>query len=162
MNYYLTPAVEADASTFAENLREEDKAEIKAASGWLPVDGILYGVRHSKSVFSAWTPDHQPICIFGVSELENNPHVGVPWMLGTPLIQRYFVPFLRDGKSTLMPLITQGYDMLYNLADSRNTTHLRWLNWMGFKIDQDNPVYLNDPEVPFYMFTYQIKEQPNV
>lgn len=158
MNYYLRPAVEADAITFAEHLREEDKAEIKAASGWLPVDAIQYGVRLAKRAFSVWTDDHKPICIFGVNDLEGSPNTGVPWMLGTPLIQKYFVPFLRDGKSTLLPLITLGYDKLLNCADSRNATHLRWLKWMGFHIHKDRPVYLNDPEVPFYTFTYSTKE----
>jgi hypothetical protein len=162
MNYYMTPAVEADAYTFADKLREDDKAEIHAASGWHPVDALLFGIRGSNKVTSVWTEQGEPICIFGVSDHPGDTSVGIPWMLGTPLIKDFFVPFLRDGKSTLLPIITGGYETLCNYADSRNTVHLRWLKWMGFSIDRDNPAILSDPDVPFFMFTYRTKEQPNV
>jgi hypothetical protein len=162
MTYYMTPAVEADAYTFAEKLREEDKAEIKAASGWLPVDALLVGIKESKKVFSIWTNDHEPICIFGVTNHSLDVTTGVPWMLGTTLIQDYFVAFLRDGRGSLLPIIKDGYELLLNCVDSRNTVHIRWLKWMGFSFDFENPVFLTDPDVPFYLFTYNTKEQHSV
>lgn len=153
MNYNLRLATADDAVPFAEKLREADKAEIKAASGLSSVDALRDGIAISDVTYVAETENGDPICIFGVSKHPLNEGCGIPWMVGTDLIQTYFFVFLRDGKTKLLPLITTTYPLLVNVVDSRNTVHLRWLEWMGFDIDK-SPIFLTDPEVPFFTLTY--------
>ena len=156
MTYRLRLATADDANLFADKLREADKEEIRAASGWSSVDALSYGIAKSNVTFVAETEDGEPICIFGVSEHPLQKGWGIPWMVGTDLIQDYFVAFLRDGKQTLLPLITTLYPNLVNLVDSRNTVHIRWLRLMGFEIDT-RPMIMTDPNVPFYTLSYRME-----
>ena len=58
--------------------------------------------------------------------------------------------FLRQSKEMLRELHQQ-FILLFNEVDARNTTHIRWLRWMGFIFVRYRPNYGAEGR-PFYEF----------
>jgi len=58
--------------------------------------------------------------------------------------------FLRQSKIELRKILKE-YPVLFNVVDSRNEVHVRWLQWMGFTFIKKHSEY--GPEKrPFYEF----------
>ena len=120
----------ADVLYLSPRLREADKQEIQAATGQPPVVALSDGYYSSKPCLTACYRD-EPIAIFGVVPVADG--VGAIWMLGTPRIEQVRIPFLRQSRDWVERL-NHLYPKLFNLADERNTVHLRWIEWTGFTI----------------------------
>jgi hypothetical protein len=79
-----------------------------------------------------------PAVIFGIGpSLEKG--LGVPWLLATEEIERHPVTFYRASRR-LFKEVSAGYERLVNWVDARNVLSLRWLEWLGFRME---------PAVPF-------------
>ena len=55
---------------------------------------------------------------------------GEVWMLCTPAIHRYPITFAREAKRWIEQ---RNEKLLWNIVDSRNTVHLKLLQFLGFK-----------------------------
>ena len=73
--------------------------------------------------------------------------VGSPFLLGTDRFLEVKFPFARQCKSRVEEMQKQ-YPILWNFIDSRNTVHLRWIKWCGFKLI--NKKYID--KIKFYEF----------
>lgn len=136
---YVREASVLDAIRLAPRLRQEDKDEIKAASGHSPEAALVEGVFVSDPCWTVFSDEDEPIVMFGVapSFVED---VGSPWLLAAPEVEKIAIPFLRGGFAYLKQM-HERYPLLFNFADARNVVHLKWLRWLGFKFIQRHETF---------------------
>jgi hypothetical protein len=144
-----------DALKLAETMRSEDVAEVYASSGLDPLSALLIGIDNSTEAKVA-IGDDEPIAIFGVCP-DGNESIGRVWLLGSDAIHDHRFDFLRKSKEWVDVLNIQ-YPVIYNHIDSRNTVHIRWLQWLGFSFINETPDYGFEKR-PFYQF---VRINPNV
>jgi len=112
-------------------------AEVAASHGHTIERAMELGVRLS---LRAWYAEHrgEPVALFGVATSSVLSGRGSPWLLGTDAAERYPVAFLRTSQE-LLPWMQHGFQWLENWVDERNTASQRWLNWLGFELDEPQP-----------------------
>jgi hypothetical protein len=76
-----------------------------------------------------YTPDAEVGGFAGISR--DSEGFGIVWMLCTPAIEKYPILFCKEARCWLDSQ-TQ-YPLLYNVADPRNTLHMKLLKHLGFK-----------------------------
>ena len=54
------------------------------------------------------------------------------WLLATDNLKDIKFPFLKENKKVIDFLNTK-YKILWNFVDCRNSLHIKWLKWCGFK-----------------------------
>lgn len=126
----------ADACALAPELRPEDEAEIRAASGLAPEAALRRALIASELAFAIEhrdaAPDAAPMALFGVADHPLGREVGAPWLLGHRDLPRIAGALLREAPLWIEQL-GAGRWMLSNCADARNALHLRWLSRLGFQ-----------------------------
>ena len=75
--------------------------------------------------------------------------MGVPWLLATDELESCARPFLRRSRKAVKEMMN-GYSVLRNYVDARNTVAIRWLGWIGFKILPAEPFGADG--LPFHPF----------
>jgi|15BtaG_2_1085339.scaffolds.fasta_scaffold00414_20 hypothetical protein len=139
-----------DVEKIYRDLRPEDRAECIASHGD-PLECLQRGYENSKYCFTGSVND-KPYMIFGVGEVEEHEGAGVVWMLGTTAINaeaRFH--FLKRSRLCVENLLHKDFPLLFNCVDARNTVHIKWLKWLGFKFIN---LHLNYgvAKLPFYEF----------
>jgi len=132
----IVKATLAHVPGLAANMRPADVAEVHAC-GKTPEAALANGVRHSDF---AWycAVDGAPACMGGVATVSMLTGVGVPWMLGTPVLERNPKQLVvKTGRSIRM--MAANYAVLRNYVDARNGVSIHWLQWMGFEIGDVMP-----------------------
>lgn len=147
MSYTVRAAILTDALTLADNLREEDLAEIKASVNRPALDVLLEGIRGGRTWVGV--DAEGPYGIFGVAPSQD-PQVGHPWMLATPRLLQHQRQFLRECAGAVREL-HRDYPVLRNYVDARNTVHIRWLAWCGFEFLRLHP-HAGVEQIPFFEF----------
>lgn len=150
-NYTVRPATEADAEFVGVLLRQADADEIKAASGREPVEGTVLSYRASRDP-KVGCVDGVPVCIFGVAEQSLVSDRAVPWLLGTDDLPKHARAFLRMSRAYVQNMKRE-YRLLFNYVDARNTYAVRWLGWLGFKIEEPQP--FGPERLPFHRFSME-------
>lgn len=153
---FVRLAEAGDAEYLSSRLRQEDQDECLAL-GVLPDKALLDSAQSSTSCFSIIRDKDEVIGMFGCgpSALKQEPlRVGSVWLLGSPGIQDIRYTFLRQCRHWTAVLHAD-YDVLWNWADARNTVHVKWLKWLGFRIIQTAPIGVGGEE--FHQFL-RIKE----
>lgn len=150
-NYTIRPATEADVAYVAANMREADRAEVAASSRRSPEEALMFSFQASRDPLAGCVDD-VPICVFGVAELSIVSDRASPWMLGTDELPKHARAFLRMSRAYVSNLKKQ-YAFLYNYVDVRNTYAVRWLVWLGFKIEDPQP--FGPDRLPFHRFTME-------
>jgi hypothetical protein len=154
----VRPATGEDVKYLAARLRHQDVAEIVAASGLEPVIALGQGFVESEQ---CWTVTYrgEPCCMFGVVE---SPHVqwarfGRVWLLGTEKVQLWSLTFHKLTAAWLRKM-SEGYTILGNVVDERQTDHLRWLKRVGFHqiARHDQYGHLGLPFVELVAFTEEL------
>lgn len=130
--YIVRPATMDDAHRIAPLLRQQDKVEVLAASGEIPEVVIPRAMEAPRGiVMFAETTAHEPILIAGVRPWA--PNVGVIWMVGTPLMERFAWPLAREGRKAVDQW-HRVFPLMWNTAWAENDLHVRWLQFMGFSL----------------------------
>jgi hypothetical protein len=132
-------------------MREADREEIWAASHRTPKQALesVFQMRGTKTGLA----NEEVVCIFGVVELSLLGSRGSPWLLGADAITKYARPFLRRNKAYLEEM-KKRFIFMENWVDARNTEAIRWLEWLGFEIEEARPYGLD--QLPFHHFTMRI------
>jgi hypothetical protein len=139
-----------DACRIGMNLRDADRAEIKASCGGVhPVTVLIESFESSLKCWSV-TKSGALAFIFGVAPMVGHPTVGVPWMLATPVVDECPKAFTRTGLAFVEEM-QKIFPMLTNCTDQRNTKVLRWLKWMGFELKKVIQEY-GVGKLPFIQF----------
>jgi hypothetical protein len=111
-------------------MRQEDKDEIWHLARRTPQEALTFA--YERCAYNrAVLLDGRVVCIFGIGGEKGG--VGIPWMLASPLLTKVRKSFLRECKAWLEEM-SEGYTTLYNVAWSKNTVHIQWLQWLGFDI----------------------------
>lgn len=137
------PATREDVAALAPTLRTQDCAEV-AALGFTPELALEASFENSSQCYSIVDATNTVVAMFGVgksvymSDLIGEP-VGAIWMLGAPGLQKIRYQFLRECHPW-METLHRDFRVLWNWADARNALHLRWLEWLGFKIIGTAPI----------------------
>lgn len=138
-----------DATVVAQDMRQADIDEVFACSGQGPQEALRTALSHSTECFTVVAQSTDlPLAMFGYYRSDDIK--SVVWMLGTNQLYKYRMDFLRKSRKWCDYL--QGTNpLLYNLIDQRNTAHIRWLEWLGFKFVRIIPQYghLNLPFIEF-------------
>ncbi len=108
-------------------LRQADIDEIHAMTEIPPAVAVSYSIANSERGFTALL-NGRPCAVFGVQQ-------GCIWLVGTDDISKHPVTFYRLSKKIFSQL-KKGYPVLENFVHVNNTLSLRWLQWLGFHIDE--------------------------
>lgn len=131
------PALEDDAIAISRRMRRADMAEVWAQAGLDPLEGIRLSMAVSKRTIVGLV-NGRHACIFGIASRSLLSDCGVPWLLGTKLIERHQLGFLRRCGPMLEELAA-GFGRLENYVDARNAVSIKWLGWLGFTIEAPEP-----------------------
>lgn len=129
MTIIIRKATSDDARRLAPNLRKEDRDECLAGSGD-PSVTLPQSVLASHRAFAIMSHD-EPIGIFGW--IRDSDGAARVWMLGSDALTSgpNVRLFLRESREWV-ELLNERFPVLWNLIDSRNSLHIRWLRWLGF------------------------------
>lgn len=144
----VVPAELFHAEQMAPNMRKADVDEIWASNRDTPLEALVRGVKASSKCWSV-IYDDQVALMGGVAPGTILDRTGIPWALGTPLVEEFQFTFLRHSKEYVIEAAS-GYDTLVNYVDQRNTISIRWLKWLGFSIEQASPMGVF--QIPFHRF----------
>ena len=148
----IRPANPDALTHIARHMRVADRQEIWAAGHRTPIQALERAARLSNQVWVGCAAG-EPGAVWGVAPASLLGETGIPWLLGTDLIERHAVAFLRGCRGALDDL-QRGFLVLRNLVDARNGLALRWLRWLGFTIE---PAVSHGPEgLPFHPFWRQV------
>lgn len=148
----VRPLRAGDVEALLEGMRQADREEVTAASGSVE-HALLEGVRNSNWVQAA-TIDGGLACIFGCAPLDGLlGRRGVPWMLGTDLLDRHPSALMRHCRGYVAGM-TDTYPHLLNFVDARNTRSIRWLKRLGFTVHPATPYGVQ--QLPFHLFEMKV------
>lgn len=133
----LVPATLDHAIAMAPRMREADRQEIWASSRQAPEESLRQAVMASRRPL-AGLMDGEVACLLGVVPQSTLSGTGAAWMLGTDLIERHPLVFLRHSRPVLAE-IGRGFSYLHNWVDARNVVAIRWLRWLGFTLHEPAP-----------------------
>jgi hypothetical protein len=125
-----------------------DRDELWAVACVSPEEGIRLSLQASEAAWT-WFVNGAPVCMFGVSPNPVLQGVGMPWMIGTTLLERHAMTFLRRCRPYLEEM-SESFVLLQNYVDARNVSAIRWLKWLGFKFDSPQPT--GPFGLPFHRF----------
>ncbi len=118
-------------------IREADKEELRIFNPKLSTIELIQNcVRDSTRTMLAKV-DGKPAVLFGVKEY---PEHAAPWMISSHVIETIPVTFCKIA-SALIDAILGQHDILVNYVDARNTMHVKWLKWIGFKFMPQHDFY---------------------
>lgn len=125
----------------ADNMRQADVDEVKAASSFTPLEAITKGVEIS-DMTSVAIINGDIVAIMGVVKTGVLSDNGVPWLLGTDNVSKHYREFLGSSRTVLNAMINVCPN-LTNYVYVKNTVSIRWLKWLGFKLEKAKPFGVN-------------------
>lgn len=136
------PAIEVgapgarDLEELAARMRPADAAECWATG----YDDLALAVRESVAASAlclAARLDGELACIFGVAPLGSllTAEAGIPWLLGTPTMDRSRLVFVRESRSYIARMLTL-YPLLRNVVHADNARAVAWLRRAGFNVGE--------------------------
>lgn len=143
MSKYHRPATYKDGLLVLNDIRPEDLREVRGM-GSTPLQ-VPFGILISEHATFFHDTDGTPAGLAGVVRL--NSHEGQIWMLCTPLITTKPHTFVRGAKRWLKE-VEKDYDLLWNLADTRNDVHHKLLKHLGFKAIRTVPT--GPQQIPYF------------
>lgn len=133
----------------AERLRDADEVEVFLLTGKPSYEALCESIAGSEASYCGYF-DGEPGGIFGLGKL--NDEVGIPWMVGTPLMVRHSREWLPRSKA-MIEWMHNRYPVLTNIVHGKNAKSIRWLHRLGFE-------FLPNPVPGFPGFIQFYKEKP--
>lgn len=134
-------------------LREADKEELEAATGFYWNDALKLAVRNSRHTWVIIYRDKIE-GIFGLGDgiggLGDEIGHGIPWFVATNKFDSFSFTVGKQSKE-IIKMFLKIYPRLENYVYSKHFTAIRWLKWLGFIVSNEY-VYFNDKNVPFQKF----------
>jgi hypothetical protein len=123
-----------DLDELLAGIRPADLAECDALFGPGHARQMLEtSLQRSVAAWAAEVPGKGLMCLFGMAPISLLGDQGVPWMIGTGLVDRHPGAFIRASRpyiSRMLALCPQ----LVNVVDARNVKSIAYLKRMGFTI----------------------------
>lgn len=149
---FVKPARKADVQYVLQNLRTEDKQELEAA-GQFRASGNIWAAFATHPVLKRV----RPFLVFGVELDDTRANWASPWLLATPEVESKTLWVAKESRRWLDYFFLK-YHLLQNVADIRNTGHLRWIAALGFSLG--DTIELNG--LPFRHFYMRREEYAHV
>ena len=137
---YVRPSLPGDSDKVAPILRQADKDEIDATVGLDHAVALAYAKQSCLLPLTIVDAQGNPFAMFGVAVNPGVGRYGHIWLLSSDYLFEVKIPFLRQSK-LWQKAIEQPYDIVGNVVDERNTKHIRWLKWLGFKFVCRHPEF---------------------
>lgn len=133
----------------ATNLREIDRRELYMLSRLEPMPALKLTLAMA---VAAWTAieDGHVICMFGIGRRSQLSEVGVPWLVGTDRIYPHQRRFARQSRD-YYARFERAFPKMENYVLAENTVTVRWLKWLGFDMDEPEPMGFS--RAPFIRFS---------
>lgn len=144
-------AAYCDLQYLIDNIREEDREELKAL-GTTPEKSISGGFLFSDKVYSVLDDNNNTIAMYGM--LPYDEKSCVIWLLASNLINKHKMYFLRNCKKYFYRMV-KDKQTAFNIVYLKNTLHIKWLKWLGASFS--SPFKYNNNF--FISFNMQIKEK---
>lgn len=139
-----------DSEELAPKLREADKRELSAISDRPYRDTLYLGAVVSSPARTIIHED-EVIGMYGVAPAYGfNLEYGCIWCLASDKLTEIKYQFLKQSISEVRDM-EKNYKKLINFVHADNTTSIRWLKFLGFKVSP-TPVILGIKQEPFYYF----------
>ena len=123
-----------------ENLREQDKTEVRFSHGLEPVEACLKSYIYSDVIQAIEGDDGEPI---GITGLVGN-HI---WLLGTDKLtatKNHRWQLCLHGREWVEYCLDMAGGMIENYVYSENKLSIRWLKHLGFIIEEPKPYGVED------------------
>lgn len=147
----IREVMDADIDKVASAMRPMDRLEC-AACGKNPRDALVEGRAVSDWTYTIEDDQGKPVAVFGLSPLEPESFIGVPWLLGTEDLRILRIPFLKQSRAFVRDRMLTEYPALMNMVCGWNDIHIRWLEFCGFNFGEQTEIGpFNTPFLPFYM-----------
>lgn len=132
----------------AEHMRAADALEVHLSANKTPFEALRDGF--VRSLYS-WTIllRGEPIGMFGLSSLTMLSNTGVPWLLGTDKMLNIRRQFIEESIERVEFMLTV-YPHLINFVHVDNAPSIRWLQVLGFTLDE--PIPVGPFQAPFHKF----------
>lgn len=145
-------AKKEDAATLADKMRLSDIRELVAVHGEeLDIKELLErSIKEAHHAAVAENTKRELLAIFGVSVCNKEANIASPWMLCAEKADEFSRELVRDGRR-FVDEWRREFKGLINFVDARNTTSIRWLMRIGFKIHE--PIKYGKMGLPFHPFT---------
>jgi len=151
-DYEIRESKLEDAFLMAHNMREVDVQEIWASHMIRPLEALVYCIRNSENSTTGLV-DGEIACMFGIIRQNLLGSVGTIWLLGTDLLKMHGIRFLRENKKKIVE-ISEEFTIIENYCDARNRATLKWLDWLGFVIEEAKPYGIYN--LPFHHFHKEV------
>lgn len=142
-----------DIAAIWPRLREIEALEL-SATGRSPKDGLRISLRVSVMAWTV-TVDGRAEGAFGVAPVSLLSGIGRPWFLGTEDLKFQRRAWLAQGRRHLAAMET-AFPLLENIVHRDNILSIRWLERLGFAVD-DELVHVGGH--PFRRFTKGFPER---
>lgn len=131
MSPAIRPAARVDALSLAPRLRAADAGEFLAHAR-CPTAGLLRAVALSPLAWAIEAPGGRPISLFGFAPIDQD--TACPWLVAAEdLVTTHRAWFIRQS-AAIVALGDHRWSRFFNYVDARNTVHVRWLRWVGFRV----------------------------
>lgn len=125
----------------AAKMREADIEELIAARGdeVNPLVALRLASLRSDPCYSWCTEKGEPIAAYGFAKYPGKPEVGVPWLLGTPELNRHACAYLREARRILDEMLETRFRYLINFVYTKNKSSVKFLKALGFTMHDPEP-----------------------
>lgn len=129
----IVKATREHAFLIGSNLRQEDINELKQIDDIHPLKSVIDSFEGSQ-ICKTVLIDGVPSIILGVGDAKHEGY-GIPWMLATDRITKIKRAFVKGCAKELQEFEAL-YPKLFNYVHCENVIAIRWLEWLGFKVDK--------------------------
>ena len=148
----ITEAKQEDVISLVPRLRIDDVVEIEAL-GVTPLFALSASYRDSSRAYTVKI-EGNPIAMFGLTSV--NSEEALIWMVGTDELYTIQRRFLRNSREFIAEALEM-YETVYNFVDTRNEASIKWLQWLGARIEEPKEYGINGEL--FHRFSFsQAKE----
>lgn len=144
---WLRSASPEDLVALAPNLREADKDEILGLTGLPPEAVLSLRDEQEEAYVGGVIESPKPELALGFVPITEG--AATVWMVSTDVMFDHPQRFAAVTKAAMHEAFKK-YPLLTNFIDARNTRHIEWLKWLGFKLIRQVP--LGPHNLPFYEF----------
>lgn len=133
-SFKIRNAKQADVDFLKGKIRQDDIIEIWDMHNLDIDEAIQRSFRVSDKCWVGCIND-EPIMIFGVAMHPTSTIIGLPWMIATDNIRMARYGVVKASREYVRRMM-EGFNMLENYVDMRNTISKKWLKWCGFCIEE--------------------------
>lgn len=136
----MFPATLEHVPILAQHMREKEKAEVRATSGWSPEIAVQVSIARSDAAFVVALGGRLALA-FGVAKISETALTGKRgqvWMLTTSLVEKHPKTFMRACTYILRDLLDE-WAVLTNAIDARYEESIRWGYRLGFVFEAPRP-----------------------